>query len=227
MFKVSKKYYPFAANDKGEILNTETGKIRKQTLCKNGYLYVGSRQFLTTVHSIVADAWLDPPYRAGLEINHKNGIKTDNRPSNLEWVTRSENMKHAAQNNLLDTTNRKRGEDCNLTNFSEAQIREACELLQDGWRNVDVARKVGMRSSYVKDLRAKRSWKHVTEEYTFPERQRQKLSENTVRWVCEKISKGCGNTDILKMSTNPNLRLSDIKNIKYKKCYASIANEYF
>lgn len=37
-------------------------------------------------------------YREGLEINHKNGIKSDNRACNLEWVTRSQNIVHSYKN---------------------------------------------------------------------------------------------------------------------------------
>lgn len=47
-----------------------------------------------TVHRLIAEAWIAPAL-PGLEVNHKNGIKTDNRAENLEWVTRSANLTHA------------------------------------------------------------------------------------------------------------------------------------
>lgn len=58
------------------------------TLCYQG---VPSRR---DVHRLVALAFIPNPHRKR-EVNHKNGIKTDNRIENLEWATPTENRIHA------------------------------------------------------------------------------------------------------------------------------------
>ena len=64
----------------------------------HGYRYVRLQQdgvkYVCRVHRLVLAAFCGPcpPQH---EANHKNGNKADNRPDNLEWITRSENMIHA------------------------------------------------------------------------------------------------------------------------------------
>ncbi len=54
------------------------------------------------VHHLVAFAFIDGWFE-GAEINHENGIKTDNMASNLKWMTHGDNLRHAYKTGLNPT----------------------------------------------------------------------------------------------------------------------------
>ena len=87
------------------------GRLRKEkfmqySVTTKGYLRVGLskdsiRKFFQ-VHRLVAAAFLCNEYQKP-EVNHKNGLKNDNRVGNLEWSTTSENQLHATKSGLSPT----------------------------------------------------------------------------------------------------------------------------
>lgn len=70
---------------------------------KSGYRYVmieiGGKSCNRRVHRLVAQHFLPNPDNLK-EVNHKDGNKDNNRADNLEWCTRSHNVKHSFDTGL-------------------------------------------------------------------------------------------------------------------------------
>lgn len=88
----------------GNVYSCNKRKLLTPLITIRGYarvgLYKDKKYHYNLIHRLVAMEFISNQEKKG-EVNHKNGIKTDNRVENLEWVTRSENMIHGYKNGLI------------------------------------------------------------------------------------------------------------------------------
>jgi hypothetical protein len=90
-------------NGKSTNSQTKNERILKTNFSKTGYekakLFKDGKRHYFSVHRLVALTFLSNDFNKK-EVNHKDGNKSNNNISNLEWVTSSENQLHAFKNGL-------------------------------------------------------------------------------------------------------------------------------
>ena len=98
-------------SNKGNVKTIKTLENRVLFTKDDGYvacpLGLDNKSYYKYVHRLVAEAFVPNPNNKG-QVNHKNGIKNDNSVENLEWVTPSENIRHAIETGLLKYEKRDR-----------------------------------------------------------------------------------------------------------------------
>lgn len=135
------------------------GGLRRLSKGRCGYSVVhmrcGDEVDNPPVHRLVAAAFIPNPDRKP-QVNHLNGIKTDNRVLNLEWATHQENMDHAARVLKVNT-----GESCSLHKLTEQQVVEIKSRRNCGETVRSLARTYAVSTGLVSGIANRKKWRHV------------------------------------------------------------------
>lgn len=140
--------------------NHVTSRILKACLNDDGYLKcalpTNGKLKSYRVHRLVALAFLGDPN--DLEVNHKDGNKTNNKISNLEYVTHRENVIHSFRTGLQIPACGSKVRTAKLKEFEIPMIRK---FLREGCSCRSLARLYGMDKDAFQNIKKGVTWRNV------------------------------------------------------------------
>jgi predicted XRE-type DNA-binding protein len=137
------------------------GIIMKPKKSKCGYYRVGlvdqfGNQKFLSIHRLVLITF-HGLHESKNQVNHINGDKSDNRLENLEWVSCSENQKHAHSIGLKC----QKGENHAQARLTSKDVIEIRNLINQGIKQRIIAEKYGVKRSYISEIKIRRRWNHI------------------------------------------------------------------
>jgi hypothetical protein len=154
--------------DAGEVYSRRTGRPLRPQMSVDGY-----RNYGITLPNSPSAKWKVIPVRAsrviyeavyglipyGLEINHIDGNKSNDRIVNLEAITPAKNIQHAVRTRLLVAP---KGEDNGRSRLTEQQVREIRALVGQGHSQGVVVDAFGVTQSTVSVVVRRLTWSHIS-----------------------------------------------------------------
>ena len=147
----------------GIVRNGTTKAIKSQYIGYTGYYMVSAsyqhKSKPLRVHRLLAEVYIPNPKNLP-EINHKNGIRTDNSIDNLEWCSHAENVRHAFATGLANNTGEKNGQ----SKLKESDVVEIKWLLGGSNGNISqakIAKLFNVSRSTILGIHIGRLWKHI------------------------------------------------------------------
>lgn len=136
----------YSISDAGSVIGPKGP--RKHTFHSAGYPILNLKkngQFY--VHRLVAELFIGP-CPEGLQVNHKNGDKADNRVENLEYVTRSQNIQHSYRV-LGRPIVAVRGEDHPNSKLTNADVASVHAMFANGIKKAHIAKHFGVSRNHI------------------------------------------------------------------------------
>ena len=193
-------YGNYAVTEDGKVFSFNSNSFKLLKEDKRGYVRVyvskDSKKKWFLVHRLVAMAYIPNPDNKKT-VNHKDGDKRNNHVSNLEWSTYAENLNHA-----IDTGLRELQEFRIDRKLNDDVVHKVCKMLEEGFRNIDIANMLGVEKYFVKNIKSGTQYKDIVSQYNFCKvtTTHRKVSTSKLRKVCEMIKGGVEEDEICKVS---------------------------
>ena len=147
----------YLVSDSGSVFNIKTGKEIKSQDNGKGYrkitLTVNGKPLQRYVHRLVAECYL---LNKSIQVNHKDGNKSNNHVYNLEWCTNSENQIHAHKTNL-----KKNGNDLWNGKFSKEDIEKIKTLKSQKILQYKIAEIMGTTKGTISEILNNKRYKYI------------------------------------------------------------------
>jgi hypothetical protein len=160
------KVIPFA--DKYEVSNLgnvrvlKTKYVMKLFTGRGGYIQVSltrknkpSKTF--TIHRLVALVFLKKPKEYN-QVNHIDGVKSNNQLSNLEWCNALQNMTHAYKLGLVKSS---KGAKNGMSKLTELEVVEILQLMKMGLTTTEISQIFNVSPQQINRIKVGKYWKHI------------------------------------------------------------------
>lgn len=146
----------------------EAGRELKPVISTGGYptvrfTFPGRTSARMLIHVMVINAFGPARPSASHEVNHINGVKSDNRIENLEWVTRAENIEHAFR---LGLSKKRQGCESPNAKLSPEAVLEIMQRYENGQRPKAISEEVSVSVQIVRNILAGRTYVHTVKPKT-------------------------------------------------------------
>lgn len=152
--------YDYEISSLGRVRNLNTGRIKVNCIEKVWYFTVGLFKNgigrTHRIHRLIMEAFVPNP-ESHKYINHKNGIKTDNRIENLEWCTQKHNISEAYKIGLCQSV---KGSRHGGSVLNEEQVLTIRELLRYS-SGRQIAKQFNLSEGTVSMIKNRITWSHI------------------------------------------------------------------
>lgn len=161
-YRKLREYPMYRIYNTGKIYSEYTKKFLRRFDDNSGYLQVtlfsGHNKGRKTikVHILVAKAFLPNPNNLP-EVNHKDCNKYNNRVTNLEWISKHDNMVHASINSYKNREN--------LSPLTQDHVKLIPILLEYGFSIKLIAGLYKVGHITIRNIIQKKTWKHLSLEF--------------------------------------------------------------